>query len=194
MLASGPMNPAPNLILVGPTGAGKTSIGRRMAERLGLRFVDADQQLEAQTGASVSIIFECEGEAGFRARESALIQALCRQQGLLLATGAGAVLDPANRRAMRMGGFVVHLDTGVDQQLARLDKDRTRPLLQTPDRRERLEAMARVRGPLYAEVADLRFESAENAVARATEALLAQVLARWKRSEPMPPAPLESTP
>lgn len=188
MLASAVMNPSPNLIFVGPTGAGKTSIGHRVADRLGLRFVDADQVLEQRTGASVRLIFECEGEAGFRARESALIAELCEQRGLLLATGGGAILDPANRRALRDGGFVVHLDVSVEQQLARLGKDSRRPLLQTPDRRERLEAMARERGPLYAEIADLHFVSDGLPVRRAAERLVERLLQHWQRSDP-PHAP-----
>lgn len=181
MLASAAMNPAPNLVFVGPTGAGKTSIGKRVAERLGLRFVDADQRLEELTGASVALIFECEGEAGFRAREHALIAELCAGEGQLIATGGGAVLDPENRRVLRERGFVVHLDVSVAQQLQRLDRDRARPLLQAPDREARLQAMAEQRGPLYAEIADLRFVSDGLGVGVAAERLLEQLATRWQR-------------
>ncbi len=177
------MNPAPNLVFVGPMGAGKTSIGKRVAERLGLRFVDADHRIEELTGASVALIFECEGEAGFRARERALIAELCAGEGQLIATGGGAVLDADNRRALRERGFVVHLHASVPQQLQRLDRDRTRPLLQAPDRETRLRAMAEQRGPLYAEIADLRFESDGLTVGVAAERLLAQLAERWQRPQ-----------
>lgn len=173
------MDSAPNLVFVGPMGAGKTSIGKRVAERLGLTFVDADHRLEELTGAPVALIFECEGEPGFRARERTLIAELCAGRGQLIATGGGAVLDPDNRRALKAGGFVVHLDVGVGQQLARLERDRSRPLLQFPDRRERLEAMAAQRGPLYAEVADLRFASDGLSVGVAAERLLVLLAERW---------------
>ena len=111
------MNPAPNLVLVGPMGAGKTSIGKRLAVRLGLAFVDCDHRLEEVTGAAVPLIFECEGEAGFRARETALVADLMRGEGQLVATGGGAVLAPVNREHLKGRGFVVHLQVSVDQQI-----------------------------------------------------------------------------
>ncbi|HET9032175.1 MAG TPA: shikimate kinase [Dokdonella sp.] len=153
------MNPAPNLFLIGPMGAGKTSIGRHLARQLGLRFIDLDLELEARIGASVALTFEIEGEAGFRKRESALLGELVRQCGIVLATGGGAVLDPANRKLLREHGFVVWLDTDVDTQLDRLHADRQRPLLQGADRHERLLNMAKLRNPLYAQTADLRISA-----------------------------------
>src|SRR5699024_449061 len=105
----GCMDPAPNLVLVGPMGAGKSSIGRRLARRLGMEFVDLDREIARRTGASVSMIFECEGEAGFRARERAALAETLEGAGLVVATGGGAVLDPDNRGLMRQRGFVVHL-------------------------------------------------------------------------------------
>lgn len=181
------MNPAPNLILVGPMGAGKTSIGRRLAERLGLEFVDADVALETLTGATVNLIFELEGEAGFRERERQLLAELCARQGMLIATGGGAVLDAGTRRLLARSGFVIYLRTGVERQLERLAKDRSRPLLQAPDRRERLTAMAAQRGPLYEEVADLAYDSDQASVGTACDALLAELALRWQR-EPGPRA------
>ena len=123
------MNPASNLVLVGPMGAGKTCVGRRLAERFGLRLVDADHEIERLAGASINTIFEIEGEAAFRARESAVLATLLAHDGIVLSTGGGAVLDPDNRRRMRERGFVVHLMVSVEQQLARLARDRSRPLL-----------------------------------------------------------------
>jgi shikimate kinase len=176
------MNPSPNLVLVGPMGAGKTSIGRRLAERFSLPFADADRRIEAQTGASVSTIFDCEGEAGFRARERALLAELLAGSGHVIATGGGAVLDPDNRRMLRERGFVVHLHAEVPAQLERLARDRTRPLLQREDREAVLHRLAAERAPLYAEVADLRYDTSQQSCSEAA-AVLAQLLtAHWQRA------------
>ena len=153
------MNPAPNLFLIGPMGAGKTSIGRRLARQLGLEFVDLDVEFEVRVGASIALTFEIEGEGGFRKRESDLLGELVHQRGIVLSTGGGAVLDPGNRELLRNSGFVVWLDTDVDTQLERLHADRQRPLLQGPDRRETLLRMAELRNPLYAETADLHISA-----------------------------------
>lgn len=189
MLASAPMNPAPNLVFVGPMGAGKTSVGRRVANHLGLEFVDTDQMLEARTGASIPLIFELEGEPGFRQRERMLVAELCARQGLAIATGGGAVLDPDSRRIIRARGFVVHLHVGVDEQVRRLARDRHRPLLQAPDRHERLRVLAGQRQALYEEVADLRFEGGQRSVAQAARNLLGLIQAQWHPG----PTPQEST-
>lgn len=166
---------APNLALVGPMGAGKSSIGRRLAARCGLAFVDADAEIERRCGASVATIFDCEGEAGFRARERATIADLLAGDGLLLATGGGAVLDAGTRAVLRERSLVVHLHAGVGQQLQRLARDRSRPLLAGDDRETVLHRLAAVREPLYAEVAHLRFDTTGLAVAEAV-ARLAQAL------------------
>ncbi len=177
------MNPAPNLVLVGPMGAGKTSIGKRLAVRLGLAFVDCDHRLEEVTGAPVPLIFECEGEAGFRTRETALIAELMRGQGQLVATGGGAVLAEENRKRLRERGFVVHLQVSVSQQIERLARDRSRPLLAVGDKRARLESLAAERGPIYQSVADLAFDADGLTVAIAAERLGALLEQRWQRSE-----------
>lgn len=174
------MNPAANLILIGPMGAGKTSIGRRLAERLGLRFVDADLSLESATGVSVNLIFELEGEAGFRERERQVLAELCGQRDQVIATGGGAVLDPINRAALARSGFVVYLRVDVDHQLERLQRDRSRPLLRAPDRRERLMTLAAVRGPLYEEIADLVFESDHASAGTAADQLVQLLKAHWR--------------
>ncbi|HPF72629.1 MAG: shikimate kinase [Rhodanobacteraceae bacterium] len=177
------MNPASNLILIGPMGAGKTSVGRRVARATGLDFVDVDQLLEQRTGASVNLIFELEGEAGFRRRESELLAEICADDDQLIATGGGAVLDADNRSLLKRSGFVIFLDLSVDQQLMRLSRDRTRPLLQAPDRRKRLLAMAEQRRPLYLEVADLVLDSNGLSAPRASQRLLALLDGRWQREE-----------
>ncbi|MEO8159831.1 MAG: shikimate kinase [Arenimonas sp.] len=153
------MNPAPNLVLVGPMGAGKSSLGRRLATRLGLEFVDVDRRLEQLAGASIPLIFELEGEAGFRAREQQLLAELLAGHGQAIATGGGAVLSAATRARLRERSFVVLVQVGIEQQLARLERDHARPLLAQGDRRQTLLALALVRDPLYAEVADHVFAS-----------------------------------
>jgi len=139
------MNPSCNLFIVGPTGAGKTSIGRRLADHYGLSFIDIDHEIERVCGVPVSTVFEIEGEAGFRQREHALLEESSRRSGVLLATGAGAVLDPANRRLLAERGYVLWLQATLEQQLERLAQDRQRPLLAGADRAERLTAMAQRR-------------------------------------------------
>ncbi len=152
-------------------GSGKTTLGRRAAEQLGLTFIDCDEEIERRTGASVNLIFDIEGEAGFRARETALLRELAERDCVLIATGGGVIKSEENRQILRDSGFVVWLPTTVNQQLRRLEKDRKRPLLQAPDRRERLEALARERNPLYARVADLTYRSRHRNVVRAAEGL-----------------------
>jgi shikimate kinase len=177
------MNPAPHLILVGPMGAGKTSIGRRLAERLGLPFTDMDTAIEAHAGTKVTTIFDLEGEAGFRTREREMLAEVLHSPAGVIATGGGVVLAEENRRLLREGAFVVHLDLGVEGQLERLARDRTRPLLQRPDREAVLRKLAEERAALYAEVADLRFSTDGMSAHEAAVQLARLVDAQWKRSE-----------
>ncbi|MEP6632595.1 MAG: shikimate kinase [Luteimonas sp.] len=176
------MNPAPNLVLVGPMGAGKSSIGKRLAERFGLAFVDVDREIEAHTGATVTTIFECEGEAGFRARERAAIIDALALQDRVIATGGGAVLDPDNRNVLRARGYVVHLHVDLAQQVARLLRDRTRPLLRDGDPETVLRHLAAAREPLYREVADLRFDTDAMAPADAASRLGHLLESCWQRA------------
>ncbi|HVI58263.1 MAG TPA: shikimate kinase [Luteimonas sp.] len=178
------MQHAPNLVLVGPMGSGKSSIGRRLAARLGLAFVDADHEIEAQAGTSIATIFECAGEAAFRAREHAVLARLLAAEGSVIATGGGAVLDPRTRALLRERGFVVHLHADVPQQLARLARDRSRPLLAGADREQVLRRLAELRGPLYAEVAHLRFDTASLDPAEATARLGHLLEAHWRPATP----------
>ncbi len=177
------MNPAPNLILVGPMGAGKTSIGRRLAERFGLEFADADQAVVERCGATINTIFEHVGEAGFREREQAALEHLLGGEGKLVSTGGGAVLGRDNRMLMQRRGFVVYLRVGVEAQLKRLGRDRSRPLLLRGDREQVLRDLATLREPLYQEVADLMLDTDGLSPGTATSTLAQLLAAQWQRSE-----------
>ncbi|WOC80441.1 shikimate kinase AroK [Stutzerimonas frequens] len=150
-----------NTILIGPMGAGKSTIGRLLAKELRLPFKDSDKEIEQRTGASIPLIFDVEGEGGFREREHAVIADLCRLDGVVLATGGGAVMREDNRKALRAGGRVVYLCTSVDQQLERTARDRNRPLLQAADPRGVLANLMAVRDPLYRSIADVIIETDE---------------------------------
>lgn len=143
------------IFLVGPMGAGKTTIGKRLAKALRKSFIDTDQELERRTGASVALIFDVEGESGFRAREKRIIDELSELDDVVMATGGGAVLDPANRMALSNRGFVVYLHAPVDQLVDRTRRDANRPLLDTDNPGARLREIMEIREPLYQEVADL---------------------------------------
>ena len=145
----------PNRIfLVGPMGAGKTTTGQALAKLLKLNFVDSDNEIEARAGASISWIFDVEGEARFRDREARVIDELTQRNGIVLATGGGAVLREENRRVLATRGFVVYLYLPVEEQFARTRNDRRRPLLHGDDPRRTLRELMTVRDPLYREVAD----------------------------------------
>lgn len=143
------------MFLVGPMGAGKSAVGRRLARLLGCRFVDSDEEIVARTGVDIAYIFEREGEAGFRQRERDVIDDLSRQPGIVLATGGGAVLLPENRARLAGRGTVVYLQASVAQQLARTRHTSHRPLLQTADPAARLAELMAVREALYREVASV---------------------------------------
>jgi shikimate kinase len=176
------MNPASNLILIGPMGAGKTSIGRRLAERFGLHFVDVDQMIVEQTGSSISEIFAHSGAASFRNYERQTLEQVLRGDGLLISTGGGAVLDAHNRRLLSKRGFVVYLAVGVEAQLKRLAQDRSRPLLQASDREQLLTQMAAERTPLYHEIADLTLNTDSFSPAEAAVQLALQLATDWQIS------------
>ena len=146
---------AENVFLVGPMGSGKSAVGRQLATRLDLAFVDSDAEIEARTGVDIPYIFEKEGEAGFREREREVLDALTGRSRVLLSTGGGAVLDPANRERLRSRGCVVYLRTSVKQQFARTRRSGHRPLLSNDDPLGTLERLMLVRAPLYEEAADL---------------------------------------
>lgn len=144
---------AQRLFLVGPMGAGKSTLGRHLARVLDWPFRDVDSEIEHRTGADIPWIFDVEGESGFREREAAMVEELTRLPRVVLATGGGVVESPANRTWLRERGQVVYLYTPVSVQMERTRRDRNRPLLQTPDPEARLRELMDRRDPLYREVA-----------------------------------------
>jgi len=174
-----------NIFLVGLMGAGKTTIGRLLARKLNRRFVDSDHEIEARTGATIPWIFEIEGEACFRRREADVIRDLSGQQGLVLATGGGAVLNPHSRALLAERGTVIYLRASIGSILQRTAHDKNRPLLQTADPRAKLEELWAQRDPLYREIADLVIDTGrpnvQSMVQTILDQLAAQEMARARR-------------
>jgi len=149
------MQGARNIFLIGPMGSGKSAVGRQLARMLRFSFHDSDADIEAKTGVDIAYIFDKEGEAGFRLREKESIERLTALDGVVLATGGGAVIDADNRRVLAERGTVVYLETSVDQQLERTRHGRHRPLLNDTDPQEKLKELMQRRAALYKEIADL---------------------------------------
>jgi shikimate kinase len=149
------MRGAPNIILIGPMGSGKTAVGRALARYLRAPFYDSDTEIVRRTGVDIPYIFEKEGEPGFREREREAIEALVALKGIVLATGGGAILLPENRRLLAERGRVVYLETSVEQQAERVQHGRNRPLLANVDPASRLQELMAVRDPLYRSIADV---------------------------------------
>ncbi|KGQ69909.1 shikimate kinase [Chelonobacter oris] len=151
-----------NIFLIGPMGAGKSTIGRQLAQILGMEFIDSDGEIEQRAGADISWIFDVEGEAGFRKREERIINELTQRQGIVLSTGGGAIVSKETRNHLSARGIVVYLETTVDKQHQRTLRDKKRPLLQdVADPRQVLEDLAKVRNPLYEEIADITMSTDE---------------------------------
>ena len=148
-----------NLFLIGPMGAGKSAVGRQLARLLHLEFLDSDEEIESRTGVDIPFIFEKEGEEGFRKREVKVIDELSQREGVVLATGGGAVEDAESRSRLGARGFVVYLYTSVEQQLDRTKRGRNRPLLDSDNKAQVLEELMTTRDPLYREIADLTVDT-----------------------------------
>ncbi len=159
------MSKANNIFLVGPMGAGKTTIGRHLATLLGKRFLDVDHEIERRTGVAIPVIFEIESEAGFRRRECTAIEELTRNRDIVLATGGGAVLLEENRKLLKERGTVVYLQADIETLVERTRRDRNRPLLQTDNPRGKIEELLRQREPIYREVADVVVDTGQRAPA-----------------------------
>lgn len=147
------------IFLVGPMGAGKSTIGKYLAQHLKLRFADTDTEIEARTGADIPWIFDVEGEAGFREREVQVVEEMTTWDDIVLATGGGVVMRPENRQALGARGYVVYLHATVEEQVRRTRRDRRRPLLQKGDPEQVLRALMAVRDPLYREIADYTIDT-----------------------------------
>ena len=160
-----------NIILIGPMGAGKTTIGRQIARVFDFDFYDSDREIEQRTGASIPLIFELEGEEGFRKREQDIIAELTRKKKIVLATGGGAVLREANQKALKSSGTVVYLCASLDDLLERTSKDKNRPLLQTANPREKLQSIITERDPIYRQLADIILETNKMTVHTAVKRL-----------------------
>lgn len=167
-----------NIYLIGPMGSGKTAVGRQLARDVGREFYDSDREIERRTGVEIALIFEMEGEQGFRAREREVIAALSTLEEAVVATGGGAILEPLNRERLVATGTVVYLKTGVDEQLRRTRRNRARPLLQTANPRNVLEKLSEIRTPIYLSIADVTLDTSGQKVRAVAQAARRELEAR----------------
>jgi len=161
-----------NIFLVGPMGVGKSTIGKQLAAKIGLEFKDSDLEIQKRTGVDIPTIFEFEGEAGFRKREQTILDELTQQRGLVLSTGGGAVLDATSRQHLTARGLVIYLHCSPEQQFARTQKDRSRPLLQTENPLAKLQELMDQRDPLYRQVADYVISTEKRNAASVTKEII----------------------
>ena len=178
-----------NIYLVGMPGAGKSTVGKALARKLDLPFFDADQELHNQTGVAISTIFELEGEEGFRVREAQLIEEFCARDGIILATGGGAILKEENRATLSRTGTVIYLHANLDHLWQRTRRDSRRPLLRTDNPRETLKAMLDAREGLYRQSADVTIETGRQSVGKLVHDLTEELT----RRDLLPPT-VRSTP
>jgi len=161
-----------NLILIGPMGAGKTTVGKQLAKQFGMDFVDSDHEIEERTGVSITTIFDIEGEDGFRKRETRMLEELCERENMVMATGGGAILGEENRKMLRRAGTVIYLNASLDAQVNRTRNRKSRPLLTDDDPRDQLRELMAVREPLYRQEADVIVESGERSVSNVTREIV----------------------
>ena len=166
-----------NIFLIGLMGAGKTTIGRQIANELSLDFFDSDHEIENRTGVTVTHIFDIEGETGFRKRETAMLDELTQKKGIVLATGGGAILKPENRQFLMSRGTTIYLFANIDTLMERTSKDRNRPLLQTENPRGKLEELLTLRDPLYRETADIIIDTGKDSIRLAIKEILEKLQA-----------------
>jgi shikimate kinase len=164
-----------NIILIGPMGSGKTTVGRQLAKRTRMEFVDSDHMIEDRCGVSISTIFDIEGEDGFRKRETKMLTELCQMNGIVLATGGGAITTEGNRILLRKSGYVVYLKTSINTQIARTQKNQNRPLLENVDPEVKLQELMDERGNLYEQEADLIVTSGERLVSKVVEEIMSHL-------------------
>ena len=169
------MSKSNNIFLVGPMGAGKTSVGRQLAKAMNCEFLDSDKEIENRTGVNIPTIFDIEGESGFRTREQQMIDELTQRDGIVLATGGGAILAEENREWLQQRGTVIYLSASVEQLFKRTRRDRNRPLLQTDNPKQRIEELLEIRDPLYRQTADLILDTDGHSVSWVVDQTLAQM-------------------
>lgn len=160
------MSSPDNIFLIGLMGAGKSTIGRQLARRLGKEFRDSDGEIEKRTGVNIDVIFDIEGEPGFRRRETEMLRELTAARGIVLATGGGAVLAPENQTLLKDNGFIIYLKATAEHLAGRLRLDRRRPLLRSGDKLTKIRELLERRGPVYQELADLVIETNERSIYR----------------------------
>ena len=166
-----------NIFLIGPMGAGKTTVGRLLAQKLSLTFIDSDHEIEKHTGVDIPLIFEKEGEEGFRKREADIIDELTQQKNIVLATGGGAVIKEENRKHLINRGLVIYLQADIKHLIRRTRKDRNRPLLQGPNPEKKLREIMQQREPLYRQTADHTIDTGKYSV----QAIINQILEYQKK-------------
>lgn len=171
-----------NIFLIGPMGAGKTTVGRLLAQKLSLTFIDSDHEIEAHTGVDIPLIFEKEGEEGFRKREVEIIDELTQRKNIVLATGGGAIIKEENRHNLINRGLVIYLRADIKHLIRRTRKDRNRPLLQGPNPEKKLRKIMQDREPLYLQAADHIIDTGKYSV----QAIINQILQLQKKQNPLP--------
>ncbi|MDW3096017.1 MAG: shikimate kinase AroK [Gammaproteobacteria bacterium] len=164
-----------NIILIGPMGAGKSSVGKRLARQLNRKFYDCDKVLEERTGVTITTIFELEGEQGFRQRETKILQELTDKENSVIATGGGVILLSENIKLLSTNSIVVYLSACVNSQIKRTRHDKKRPLLQTQDRHATLQNLANTRNPIYRELADIIIDTDAQSISSSIEQIIAHV-------------------
>jgi shikimate kinase len=172
-----------SIFLIGPMGSGKTAVAKCLARLLDYPFYDSDLEIESRSGADIPLIFEREGEAGFRRRERDIIAELTARPRIVLATGGGAILNPDNRHDLASRGWVVYLETSIEQQAERAGRTRHRPLLHGGDPKARLEELRRAREPLYREIADLHASTDGRRVRSVAEHIVQQYRASLRQPQ-----------
>ena len=173
------MDKRDNIYLIGPMGVGKSTIGRLLAAQLNMPFFDSDREIEFVTGADIPWIFDVEGEQGFRIREARMIDTLTQREGIILATGGGAILSPESRRNLHSRGIVVYLRASVAQQLERTGKDKNRPLLQTENPLAKIKELIKIREPLYRETAHVTIDTSRRSPRSVSTEIVRQLHERW---------------
>ncbi len=169
------MSKVPNIFLIGPMGSGKSTIGRHLARELQMDFYDSDKEIEDRTGVTIGWIFDVEGEAGFRNREAKIIEELTNLQGVIVATGGGAVIAPENRNVLAARGIVVYLKVSLKEQISRTEKSQNRPLLEKQNIKESLETLNADREEYYSEIADFIFDTDERSAQSVVKEIITQI-------------------